>query len=211
MMTSRVRKLIVPTLMTAIMLPVLIYLGFWQLERKEWKDRILANLSAPVAELPATARLAADMELRRVRFTCLADGLSRQEIPETDGMSTEQRVYLRCPRASGETVIVDAGYKSQFDDAYLLPGHKIEGTVRVWEPLHWADKVAGVQKTTRDTFRGAGNVSLYFMRTGAAPRRENISNNHFLYALQWFAFAGVLTIIYSIFARRIWRESSAPS
>jgi surfeit locus 1 family protein len=210
-MISRLRKLIVPTSMTAIMLPVLIFLGFWQLERQAWKDKILANLSAPVAELPATAKLTADLDLRRVLVTCEAAGLTSQEISETDGMSTEQRIYLRCPRASGETVIIDAGYKSQFDDVLLTPGHKIEGTVRIWEPLQWADKVAGVQKTTRATFGSAHDLSLYFVRTGAAPRRENIANNHFMYALQWFAFAGVLAIIYGIFARRIWRDTGTPS
>jgi surfeit locus 1 family protein len=203
--------MIVPTVMTAVMLPVLIYLGFWQMERKEWKDRVLWNLSAPVAVLPATAKLTPALELRRVRITCTPKGLARKEIPETDGLSTEMRVYLRCARSSGETVIIDAGYKSQFDDAMVLPESKIDGTVRVWEPLHWTEKVAGVQKTTRATFGNTRDVASYFVRTGAAPRRENIANNHFMYAVQWFAFAGVLAVIYGIVARRIWRETAAQS
>jgi cytochrome oxidase assembly protein ShyY1 len=35
---------------------------------------------------------------------------------------------------------------------------------------------------------------------------ENIPNNHLLYAIQWFSFAGILLVIYAIYARRVWRE-----
>jgi surfeit locus 1 family protein len=206
-MTDRSRKLLVPTVMTLAMLVVLIWLGMWQLERQAWKDKILANLALPVLALQDSAAINDVLELRRVRLTCGAPGFERIDVPESDGMSTEQRVYVRCPRAGAKSIMIDTGYASQVADGALAPGQAFDGTIRKWEPEQWANKVAGVTKVTRAQFGSDQAVSEFYLKTGSPPQLENISNNHFMYAVQWFLFAGVLGVIYGIFVRRTWRET----
>ena len=70
------RGIIVPTIFTLVSVASLVSLGTWQLERKSWKEGLIAELqdklsAAPVA-LPPRERwpqLSADKdEFRRVRF-----------------------------------------------------------------------------------------------------------------------------------------------
>jgi surfeit locus 1 family protein len=206
-MTIRFRKLLVPTVMTLAMLVVLIWLGMWQLERQAWKDKILANLALPVLALQPSAAIGEALELRRVRLTCGATGFEWIDVPDSDGMTTEQRVFIRCPRVGPKSIMIDAGYATQVTEGALAPGRVIEGTIRKWEPEQWANKVAGVTKVTRTQFGPAQAVSEFYLKTGSPPQLANISNNHFMYALQWFLFAGVLGVIYGIFVRRTWRET----
>lgn len=70
------RGLLVPVLFTASALAVLIALGTWQLERKAWKEALIATVNARLAagpaELPRPEQWAglkpADAEYRRVKF-----------------------------------------------------------------------------------------------------------------------------------------------
>ncbi|MEQ8281901.1 MAG: SURF1 family protein [Parvibaculum sp.] len=52
-MTNRVfRPMLWPTLLTAAMLPVLLGLGFWQVERLEWKRNLMATMAERMAADP---------------------------------------------------------------------------------------------------------------------------------------------------------------
>jgi surfeit locus 1 family protein len=69
-----VRSLLLPSLLTAIALAVLLGLGFWQLERLEWKEALIARVeartAAPAMPLPPESEWpkinAEDDEYRRV-------------------------------------------------------------------------------------------------------------------------------------------------
>jgi surfeit locus 1 family protein len=56
-MLARLRetKLLVPTIMLALALPVLIALGFWQLDRLAWKEGLLAAIAARATAEPIEA------------------------------------------------------------------------------------------------------------------------------------------------------------
>lgn len=49
---SRVRSLVPAAAMTLLALAILLGLGFWQLERKAWKDNLLATIAARTTEQP---------------------------------------------------------------------------------------------------------------------------------------------------------------
>src|SRR5439155_854307 len=53
MRTSFGGGLLVPTIATALALAALIALGTWQLERKAWKDALIATLAQRLAAAPA--------------------------------------------------------------------------------------------------------------------------------------------------------------
>jgi surfeit locus 1 family protein len=84
------RPRIIPALVTLVLLPVLISLGFWQLSRTEEKREILAQQEAksqlPPLAITAEGRLKAELEFRRLsvsgkylpRFLILVDNKVHQ-------------------------------------------------------------------------------------------------------------------------------------
>lgn len=70
------RSLLLPSALTLVGLALLVGLGTWQLERRAWKEALVATLAerlaAPAARLPSPARWGAldagEMEFRRVAF-----------------------------------------------------------------------------------------------------------------------------------------------
>ncbi len=69
----RAAGLVWPTLMTVIALPILAGLGTWQMQRKTWKEQLIARVKAgataapvPLAELAAKRHRCDHTEFRRV-------------------------------------------------------------------------------------------------------------------------------------------------
>lgn len=203
-MTSRSRKLIVPTVMTLAMLAVLLRLGLWQLERLAWKEKILENLTAPVVQLAVPVVLSPNMELRRVLVFCGA-GFQQIKLPDHSAYTAKFHYFTKCPGKNGVAFVIDHADAEQAILADTVPKRQFTGTVRAWQPERWFDKVAGVQAITQHSFGPEPTVSPYFIKVGPPPDPENISNNHFAYALQWFGFAAVLSVVYGIYAHRVWR------
>src|SRR5918997_5294172 len=119
-MLSRLRPLLAPGLATLIALAVLLALGVWQLERKAWKEGLIAQIDArargepvdivPEAQWPAWR--AQDNEFRHVRLTGMF--LHDKEIAVHGLMSGQrgspiQGYYLFTPMrlASGAAVMVN--------------------------------------------------------------------------------------------------------
>ena len=48
----RGRSLMVPALMTLVALPILLGLGFWQLERLAWKETLIASINESLGKEP---------------------------------------------------------------------------------------------------------------------------------------------------------------
>lgn len=46
------RKLLIPTAMVLVAVPVLVWLGLWQLDRKAWKDGLIGDIAARTAAAP---------------------------------------------------------------------------------------------------------------------------------------------------------------
>ena len=121
--SSQVRSLLAPGLATLIALAVLLALGVWQLERKAWKDGLIAQIEArahgapgeivPEAEWPEWRP--ADDEFRRVR---LAGTFMHDKEVALRGLLSGQRgspvqgFYLFTPLrlASGAIVMVNRGF-----------------------------------------------------------------------------------------------------
>jgi surfeit locus 1 family protein len=122
-MTSRLRSLIAPAMATLVVLAILLSLGFWQLERKEWKEGLIAQIEArahgepgeiaPEAAWPGWR--AAEDEFRRVRVAGLF--LHDKEVLVHGLMSAQrgspmQGFYIFTPLglASGAVVMVNRGF-----------------------------------------------------------------------------------------------------
>jgi surfeit locus 1 family protein len=207
-MSNRVRKLVVPTIMTAVMLVVCIKAGLWQMQRRVWKEQLLANLAAPVLQLPQPVELTPDLELRRVAFFC-GSGFQNIRLIDYSKYTAFNHFYIKCIDRNSFSFVIDIGDTAINDDS--IAKQKYVGTVHVWQPQRWYDRIAGVDKITREEFGPLVSTSPFFIKLGPPPNPDNISNPHFGYVLQWFSFAGILAVIYGMYARRVWRETPPPT
>jgi surfeit locus 1 family protein len=120
---ARRRSLVAPSIATLIALAILVGLGIWQLQRKAWKEGLIAHIEAraygePGEIAPESAWpswRAADDEFRRVRVS--GTFLHDLEAPvhglaEGSGGRAAQGFYVLTPlrRPDGSVVIVNRGF-----------------------------------------------------------------------------------------------------
>jgi surfeit locus 1 family protein len=198
--------LIATTLIMLVCLAILIGLGVWQLQRKVWKENLIAamtsRLDAPSQPLPLQWRgLTQDAdEFRRVAFTA---------------------TFAPARLADGRIVVVDRGFVplGRKDNATRAQGEP-RGPVNVVGYLRWpesrglftpADDVKGSVWYLRDQAAMAiarhwGDVAPFYvdqkepMPPGGLPAPGRIvvklPDNHLQYAITWFGLGAALVGVY---------------
>ena len=177
---------LVPTLMVAAMLPTMLGLGIWQLQRAEWKQDLLDDLerapSLGAVDLDRTPS-PADINFRRVAVTCSFAGKPAASAGRSvDGVSG---FALRLSCRDGIDAVVG------------------------WSTDPRAAPAAPTPARVTGRYVEADGADLVFLdrplpplAAAAPPTVETIPNNHRAYAAQWFLFAGILTLIYGLYLRR---------
>jgi surfeit locus 1 family protein len=155
------RKLLFPTIAAAIGLVVLLNLGFWQLDRLEWKNNLIAQVEAGVTRKPVAAPgpgawngLAEGDDYLHVEltgeyldgntfyYTALSDPVGVAEGP---GMM----VYAPFRTTEGWLVFINRGFLPQGlagtakEDALTVPTGQLEvtGLLRLSEKPNWTTPV----------------------------------------------------------------------
>jgi surfeit locus 1 family protein len=208
-------KRTIPFIMFVLMEITLISLGVWQLQRKAWKEAVLANIeratSMPAVSVKRLSDLDGLSEFRRVTLTCAnrdqASGVSQSGFNAQSQPAT--RVFIICPLSSGETVSIQGDWIPD-DDLITVsyPIARIEGRLRQWHISTWAERLAGVTNISPGLFKIAVDRRYYVTKVDALPPPP--PNNHFAYAMQWFIFAGVLGVIFTIWMRQQRLAPAAP-
>jgi surfeit locus 1 family protein len=189
------RDLIAPGIASLIALAILLGLGTWQLERRAWKEDLIARIlrqsrAEPVAPPPPDAWDPARDEFRHVRVTgrflndreTLVHGLAPGETP---GRAL-QGFYVLTPfaRQDGMQVLVNRGFvptelKAQGDrrDGLIDGTTTVTGILRASEPrglfVPEPDPARG-EWFNRDVrgiaaARGLGDVAPYLIEADAVP------------------------------------------
>lgn len=194
---------IIPTVVVALCVAAMIALGLWQLLiRLPAKEAQLAQLAANPAKPPIAFPLAPDDSLlfRRSSVTCLPPVTTRIAGAGAAGF----RVVADCRSAGGQGVAVQLGT-----------------TRNAMAKLGWAGGAASGYLThapdARPLIAGLWDhrpKALMLVAdtppTSLAPRLARntppdiaaVPNSHLAYAGQWFFFAAVATIIYTLALRR---------
>ena len=148
------RGVLIPSIAAASAFAVLLSLGLWQLDRKAWKDGLIATLeqrlSAPPVALPAPAtwpRLrAAEDEFLRVAMT--AEFLNDREAPVyTSGSSLREGssgpgywVFTPARLADGALVVVNRGFVPDGkQDPGTRPDGEVAGPINMVGVLRWPE------------------------------------------------------------------------
>jgi surfeit locus 1 family protein len=220
------RRLLVPTLLTLVMLPILIGLGAWQLERRAWKHAILAGIDAaesrPAIPLPQDPPQFAKV---RVSGTLRNDvpalyGAEGRDLPS--GPAVGGQLITPLERPDGPPVLVLRGWVPAIPPASAPAPATIEGYVRLPEHPGWftpdpelaAHRFYTLDPAAIGTALGLGRVAP-FMLVALGPKGDTFPDpahalprppdNHLEYALTWFGFALILVVIFTLYARKVLR------
>lgn len=222
------RGIVTATLFALGGLSMLVSLGVWQLERKAWKENLIATLNARVAAppraLPPAPQQRTD-EFSRVKLHgAFVPGQSALVFTSGSALRpdiTTPGYWVLSPLRTdeGHVLVVNRGYVAG-KDAPPPPSGEVELT----GALRWPDERALFTPADepqnnvwyrRDpvVIAGAkswGEVGRFFVEQDApqlanAPRAGrlvvHLTNNHLQYAITWFGLAAGLAGVYLVWLR----------
>lgn len=204
------RRMIVPLLIGLLGGAILISLGIWQLNRLAWKEAVLAEIDARIADAPVALPAAPDPQADRYLPVTVTGRFTGEQIDVL--VSRKQigpgiRVIEAFETTDGRRILIDRGFVPQ--DARSAP--RLSGPATVEGNLHWPDEVDGFTPAPDAT------TGLWFARdvpamaaalntepTFIVARRptggdiepmpvdsSGIPNDHMNYAITWFSLAAV--------------------
>ncbi len=224
--TAARRRLLVPSLITAVLLAILLTLGFWQLRRLAWKEGLLAEIAraehGPPAPLgaqppPRFARVTATGTLRPGKFALYGDDV--RDIGPATVMGAQLVEILDRPGLP--SVLVDLGWvpSDAHTPAKPVSGPAtITGFARPGEHPGWlsapddpdARRFYTLDPAAIGASLGAADLAPFtLVAMGQAPSdgpipadaMPSLPNNHLSYAFTWFGLAGALLVVFGAWVR----------
>jgi surfeit locus 1 family protein len=208
-----------PTLLTAclglICLAILLVLGFWQLERREWKRDLLATVEArlalPAEPLPAGPGL--DWEFRRVKVAGSVLPNSWFRFPgHTRNGTVGDVLMLMVQTDDNRLILVEQAFVGFGEALPPLPSALAREGVLRWPPapgwLTPGNDPAGNQWYVADpavmaaTARAPGEAAAAPFYLAPADWRPHLPNDHLSYAFTWFSFAAIFALVFALFHRQ---------
>ncbi|WHU01319.1 SURF1 family protein [Sphingomonas sp. NIBR02145] len=197
---------LIPTIIVALAVAAMIGLGIWQLERRSAKLAALQlyaqNLGKPKMAFP---RLPVGDEnlFRRADAFCLEvidwQPQGGRSIKGTNGY----RHIARCRTgAEGPLLLVDMGVAANPTFFPTWSGGKVTGTI-THAPDH-RPLLAGLFDSEPKHLMLISESAAPGLEPTAKPDLSSVPNNHLSYAVQWFLFALIASVIYVLALR--WRQ-----
>lgn len=196
------RKRLLPSLILLLCLPVLLRLGFWQLERADWKEALLtridANRQLPLADLPE--RFDDAWDWRRVRAACTLDGGPWRRVRGGEStIGASGFVYeARCQNLPLSLV---AGWAARHTQLPPKSSRLVVKGLLYDRRGGGGPALIGKPDPARDWVLHA-DTPLAGLAPAAKPSAASIANTHRSYAVQWFSFAAILCVVYALALRR---------
>lgn len=203
----KMRFPIMSTVIVATAVVIMIALGVWQLQRKGEKEALIALYAAnrtkaeisypllgPVSDASMFRKSTANcMKVVRWQASAGKDAQGRSGI----------RYIAECTSggAEGPGLLILAGVADRPDLTPEWTGGPVTGLI-VTEPdkRSLLQKAVGNDVVLRPMLIATNPVAG--LRAPSQPRPEDVANNHFAYAVQWFLFAAAAAVIYLIALRK---------
>jgi surfeit locus 1 family protein len=188
---------IVATLLVLAAAGTMLALGFWQLERRTWKNELLGRYEAaarqpePVAFPMGNLADAEQVYFRTSRVNCRQVNGPLRAIGGHSAAGELGYVHIAsCDTGGRLPVPVQIGW-SRGPDKVTWQGGQVTGTIAPYD-----DAPARLIADPPQAGLSASQM----------PSAADIPNNHLSYAVQWFFFAGTSLIIYAIALRKRWTD-----
>lgn len=189
-----IRRLpVIPTLVVLAAVATMIALGFWQIRRAHEKEAILARLSA-AQHLPEIAFPTVPLNddalplFRKARGTCLRVTGARTGAGTNRAGETGFLFIADCATgAEGPGMSVEMGWSKNAQANPSWNGGAVAGLI----------VPDGKMRMRLVSASGLGGLE-----PSAPPTIESIPNNHRSYAVQWFLFAAIASLIYGLAVRK---------
>ncbi len=228
----RTARLLWPTITTIVMLPVLLALGAWQLERKAWKEDLIARLAAGRKAEPASLKTVWDahrkgenIEYRRVRVTGTFDHGSERFVYAPRETSQGWDVYTILNSDAGRIYVLRGWIPDKLKDPAARAEGQVTGPVTITGLARLpeargtftpADDPKSNRWYLRDPvqFASADPLIAPFSIDAEAevanpggwpkpsPTEIRLSNRHLEYVVTWWGLAATLVLVYLAFARQ---------
>jgi surfeit locus 1 family protein len=193
-----IRRLpLIPTIVVAAAVAVMIALGVWQLQRARWKASLLAQYEQaqrlPPITWPTVPLRSEQLPLfRHATGVCLRTVGKRAVAGENAAGEPGYVHIVDClTGAEGPGMSVEVGWSKNPNAKMSWKGGLVSGMVA---------------PDRRSVMRLVAATPAPGLAPSARPSTRSISNNHRLYALQWFSFAAIALIIYGLAVRKRLRE-----
>ncbi|CAM3215661.1 SURF1 family protein [Paracoccus nototheniae] len=209
------RRYLFPLILGIAGCAVLIYLGLWQLDRRDWKeaqlDQITAGIQADPVPLPA--EIDPSMKYLPVTVTGTTTGAEIDVLSHTREQGAGYQIVSRFITDDGRAILLDRGFVPQEARRLDRPPVRLQVTGN----LHWP------QDASSSTPAPNLDENIWFARdvdamalaldtlpvlvvasfvTGDAQGAEpipvaiaGIPNNHLSYAVQWFLIAATWAVM----------------
>lgn len=189
---------VVATLIVVAAVTVMIALGIWQLQRAKWKEGLLARYEQ-AEKLPPMIWPTVPLKSEQLPLFRHATGVCLKPIGKRavggENLAGEpgyvQILHCRTGGGEGPGMSVEVGWSKDPNAKVTWPGGPVSGIIA-------PDRRSGMRLVAATPAPG--------LQASAPPSIEQIPNNHRSYAVQWFAFAGIASLIYALALRKRLRE-----
>ncbi|MGJ8611941.1 MAG: SURF1 family protein [Octadecabacter sp.] len=212
------RKLLFPIVIGLGGILVLLWLGFWQLDRLDWKLGVIADINARLADDPVPLAESVLPEVDNYLSVIVAGAATGEEIRFLDSgtsAGTGHHIISAFETANGRRVMLDQGLLPLYADQ----GAPLTDPITVQGNLIWPDDISdqppsGDEWYARDVAAMSDALktepiliqlaaaSAYDPRLTPLPvETRNIKNDHLEYAITWFLLAVVwfaMTMFYMV-------------
>lgn len=209
------RRYVFPLILGVVGCAVLIYLGLWQLDRRAWKEDMLADITAGIQADPVPLPDAIDPSMKYLPVTVsgTTTGAEIDVLSHTREQGAGYQIVSRFVTDDGRAILLDRGFVPQEARRIDRPPVRLQVTGN----LHWP------QDASSSTPAPNMDENIWFARDvdamaltldtlpvlvvasavegdnqGARPLPvaiEGIPNNHLSYAVQWFLIAATWAVM----------------
>lgn len=199
---------LIPTILVVAAVAAMLALGVWQLGRSAEKERLVEGFRAaagkPEIAFPAMAPVPDSAMFRRSSAVCVrVVGWQVEAGRAADGQPGNRHIAQCSTGAEGPGLLADMGVSSDPTAKTSWTGGVVRGVITT-EPDHnsLATRLAGRAVPLRPML--VSDAPAPGFKLSAKPSPDDIPNNHFSYAIQWFLFALIAAVIYVLALRKRW-------
>lgn len=190
---------LIPTILVGLAVAVMIGLGIWQLDRRSEKEALLATYRGAADKPPIGWPTVPPKEPLPLFRSATANCLSVVNFRTAAGPNLSGEpgylIIADCRTgAEGPGLAVELGWSKNPNAGRAYRGGLVSGMIA-------PDKISRMRLVAATPGPG--------LAASAPPSPDTIPNNHLSYAIQWFLFAGIAVVIYTLALRQRWRKEAA--